>query len=138
MNNFHRLAITAALLGGFAAWMLYVRAHQPMPSPQIPQAPVSYQPTPEAKAARLADCTTTIQRARSIDMLGEITMQPVPAMMTGPAWSHAPFQAKEQLAKLVACAMLGGDESRALLFNITDYRTGKVIGRWNYTRLNLD
>jgi hypothetical protein len=100
---------------------------------------------PEAPAkqtdsdARLEGCRAKLKAAQAIDLLTNMTFERgIPKVWVGPTWYTIPIDAKEGFAQTAACFFVAGDAGKAISFDIFDGMSGKKIGRWKFTRLEID
>jgi hypothetical protein len=104
--------------------------------PPPPPAPTAA----EQAATKLAEHTTAeacrqkLVKAQRLDLLYDLKLTMPPTVVVGPAYAAMPFDAREGLARTVNCVLVLGT-TNVINFDLLDYRTHKVVGRWEYGQL---
>ena len=129
------------IIGGVFALLVVssiVRActEDPTPTQSANQPTVSAAPTePTAEEKlRLAECETKLNKATG---LGLVTKMSNRGIYIGPTFHNITIDAKQGLFETIQCVALEGKPG-GLPLPIYDGNTGKKIGRWTGSRVDLD
>lgn len=91
-----------------------------------------------ADEKKFEDCRQKLIASQKLDLLYDLQWTVAdaanPKVVVGPTYHTVPFTTKEKFATTVNCFLMQGKEKH-INFNITDWRTGKVVGRYEYGQL---
>jgi hypothetical protein len=128
-----KLGIAFLVLLVFAiARVSYVRDQSPasaaLPKPSAEQA--------GEENRRFETCRTKLKKAKRLDLLYDLKMDPLPRVVVGPTFYTIPLDAKQGFADTVNCFVTAGKDEY-INFDLLDYRTGHVVAEYSYGRLRM-
>jgi hypothetical protein len=131
-----KVGIAFLLLLAFAvARISYVRDQRPADS--------SKEPPPKASAEQVAEenrrfemCRANLKKAKRLDLLYDLKMDPLPRVVVGPTFYKIPLDAKQGFADTVNCFVTAGKDEY-VNFDLLDYRSGHVVAEYSYGRLSV-
>lgn len=95
--------------------------------------------SPESEK-RFEECRTKLQAAKKLDVLYDFTWEKGRGarVLVGPTYYRVPFHAKEGFAETISCFLTVGESGSCMNFDLRDWRSGKVVGRFVNCRLQPD
>lgn len=87
---------------------------------------------------RFSMCRDTLKKAQSLDVLYKIDWKGAePRVLVGPTFLNMPIDSKEQFAAVVNCFLTKADGD-VMEFGLSDWRTGKPVGRFHWGKLEME
>lgn len=116
----------------------------PAPAPAQAAAPATaakaVPPAPPDRAAekRFEGCRAKLKKAQEMGMLHDFGWKggAMPRVVVGPTFFDVPFDAKEGFAETVNCFLMTG-QPKFISFDLLDWKTEKVVGRFEAGRLEI-
>ncbi|HLZ07509.1 MAG TPA: hypothetical protein VKT80_02905 [Chloroflexota bacterium] len=87
--------------------------------------------------ARFDSCREKLEKARKIDLLYDLTLDPRPRVLVGPTFFEIPLDAKQGFADTVNCFVMAGKDEH-VNFPLLDYRTGRVVAEYSFGTLSVN
>ena len=85
---------------------------------------------------RFEQCKAKLKKAQKLDLLHDLTIDPLPRVVVGPTFYTIPLDAKRGFADTVNCFLMTGQDSY-INFDLLDYQTGHVVAEYSYGKLRF-
>jgi hypothetical protein len=85
---------------------------------------------------RFEQCKAKLKKAQKLDLLHDLTIDPLPRVIVGPTFYTITLDAKQGFADTVNCFLMTGQESY-INFDLLDYQTGHVVAEYSYGKLSV-
>lgn len=88
---------------------------------------------------RFAECREKLLKTQGLGALYDVDwkIRQEPKVVVGRNFDDLPFPAKQALVDTLNCFFMGGAD-KYINFDLRDWRTNKVIGRYSYGKLKLE
>ena len=137
--------------GGAIAFIILIGSLGWLSGPEMSQSSQNSQASPSSGASttevkskdqlakenkRFEQCKAKLKKAQKLDLLHDLTIDPLPRVVVGPTFYTIPLDAKQGFADTVNCFLMTGQESY-INFDLLDYQTGHVVAEYSYGKLSV-
>lgn len=86
---------------------------------------------------RFEECKAKLQAAKKLDLLYDLAFEKGRGyrVLVGPTYYRVPLDAKEGFVATLNCFLNAGETKSCMNFDLRDWKSGKVVGRYRNCRL---